>query len=840
MALHVGELFATIDLRDRLSMALRKAMNNLKDSAGSFSSHVGSMAASATAMGAKFTAVALAASTLASALAVSAQGVIALAASLAPAGGIVAALPGVLTLGAAALGTFKLAVSGVGDAFAAAMSGDLDEFFKKSEGMAAAVGSVAFELFQMSPAFLGLKDSVQSAMFTPLIGQMWSLLPLIVTLRDGMASVAAEFGQGALKLVEFGRSSETVAAVASIFGSLRSAVESMLPAIQPLLAGFRDIAVVGGEFSAGLAPGIASATARFGEWLSKAAESGQAMSWMQGAMDVFRQLGSLVANLVGIIGGIFTAVRTGGSDALGVLGTLVGKFNEFVNSAKGQEILVTIFQSLQQVGNALFPIFEALGGAIALIAPHIANIATALGPGLAAAVNALGPALAALGPGLTLVAEMLSKAFASPELAAGLLAIGKGFSDILTAVAPLLPPIAQLAGMLASTLAPILAQIVQVVAEALKPVLTALGPVIETMGAAFGQLVAALMPLLPPIAQLVTQLATALLPIVGPLVGIVAELASTLGGFLVQALQLVLQAIAPILPVLGEVVVAIGTALMQALQQMMPSLLKLLDALLLLLPAIMPLIPALGEVVVAIMPLIGIVVDLVATIASKLIPIIAEVIGWIVKLAAFIIEHIAKALGWLVDHLSGLASDFKEWFGKAADAATQVFNDLVAWVRDLPGRILNSLGNLGNLLYNAGRDLLYGLWNGLMSVANWLRDSVLNFFRSVLPDWVRSALNINSPSKVFAEIGRYTMLGMREGLLDGTPQVLSTMAGIAGQLSQSFAPDLSVPGMTVPDKLAGGGWARTVVNVTNHYPVAEPTSTTVNRSLQYTGALGVI
>jgi hypothetical protein len=34
---------------------------------------------------------------------------------------------------------------------------------------------------------------------------------------------------------------------------------------------------------------------------------------------------------------------------------------------------------------------------------------------------------------------------------------------------------------------------------------------------------------------------------------------------------------------------------------------------------------------------------------------------------------------------------------------------------------------------------------------------------------------------------------------------------------------------------AGGG---PVVHVTNHYPQAEPTSTTVNRSLQYAGALG--
>lgn len=32
---------------------------------------------------------------------------------------------------------------------------------------------------------------------------------------------------------------------------------------------------------------------------------------------------------------------------------------------------------------------------------------------------------------------------------------------------------------------------------------------------------------------------------------------------------------------------------------------------------------------------------------------------------------------------------------------------------------------------------------------------------------------------------------------------------------------------------------QTVVNVSNHYPVGEPTSVTVNRALEYAAALGV-
>src|SRR5690606_32079190 len=279
------------------------------------------------------------------------------------------------------------------------------------------------------PAIDGLRSSVQDAFFQPLAGHLRAVADALVgPLRTGMSGVAREFGLAGAEVARFASSSATASALVAIFGSLRSAVAAMQPAIQPILAGFRDLAVVGASFSSGLAPGIASAAQRFGEFLSNAAASGQALGWMQAAMEVFRQLGQVAGDVIGIVRSIFAAISTGGSNALGVIGQILDQLNAFLASAEGQRILVTIFQSLSQVGSALMPIFTALGGAVAQIAPHIANIVTALGPGIAAALSALGPAFAALGPGLTMVATMLAQAFASPELQAGLLALGQGLS----------------------------------------------------------------------------------------------------------------------------------------------------------------------------------------------------------------------------------------------------------------------------------------------------------------------------------------------------------------------------------------------------------------------------
>lgn len=104
------------------------------------------------------------------------------------------------------------------------------------------------------------------------------------------------------------------------------------------------------------------------------------------------------------------------------------------------------------------------------------------------------------------------------------------------------------------------------------------------------------------------------------------------------------------------------------------------------------------------------------------------------------------------DLVSGLSSGFiNRW------------NGLRSWVRGLGGRVLSALGNLGRKLYSAGRDLLAGMIAGVKAMASRLVSAVTGPINSAIGK-AKSLLGINSPSKVFAEIGKFTMQGYAAGV----------------------------------------------------------------------------
>lgn len=128
--------------------------------------------------------------------------------------------------------------------------------------------------------------------------------------------------------------------------------------------------------------------------------------------------------------------------------------------------------------------------------------------------------------------------------------------------------------------------------------------------------------------------------------------------------------------------------------------------------------------------------------------------------ASAAVAWIGSALNWF----SELPGKMRDWFGRAKDGAVNMLGNLVSWVSGLPGRILSALGNLGSTLLSAGGDLLRGLWNGISGAASWLRGKIGSFFGNLLPGWAKKMLGIASPSKVFADIGKWIPEGMAVGI----------------------------------------------------------------------------
>lgn len=169
-------------------------------------------------------------------------------------------------------------------------------------------------------------------------------------------------------------------------------------------------------------------------------------------------------------------------------------------------------------------------------------------------------------------------------------------------------------------------------------------------------------------------------------------------------------------------------------------------------------------------------------------------------------DWVVNAIKTAIDRSINAINTLKEipgkvlvWFAEITRGAVAKLGELVNWLKGLPGRITQAVGNLGQLLYNAGRDILNGLWNGIQSMAGWIRDRVYNFFSGILPQWAKDALGIASPSKLFASFGKMTMAGFGLGMEKQTGKVLAiatnVIDSVSDVMSQPLAGSMSFSGV---------------------------------------------
>lgn len=139
-----------------------------------------------------------------------------------------------------------------------------------------------------------------------------------------------------------------------------------------------------------------------------------------------------------------------------------------------------------------------------------------------------------------------------------------------------------------------------------------------------------------------------------------------------------------------------------------------------------------------------------------------------------------------------LPGKIADWFGQVKDSAVNKLTSLVDWVKGLPGRIQDAIGDLGSLLYNAGKDILQGLLDGISSMWNSVQDKLGDLTNS-LPDW-------KGPEAVDKQLlrkpGQWVIGGLIEGMDDEIPAVKSLLAGVTTDIGMSMAPPGGMSGGT--------------------------------------------
>jgi phage-related minor tail protein len=154
------------------------------------------------------------------------------------------------------------------------------------------------------------------------------------------------------------------------------------------------------------------------------------------------------------------------------------------------------------------------------------------------------------------------------------------------------------------------------------------------------------------------------------------------------------------------------------------------------------------------------------------------------------IQDIVDAWNWLGE----LPGRLRAWLVSVITGAKEKLRELVRWFRSLPGEILDALGDLGKLLWNAGRKILQGLWDGLKSIWNnvtgWISD---------IGGWIA---DLKGPIEVDMVLlvpqGKAIMSGLQAGLRQGFDNEVKPVLGAMSDELASTRFEVGPPRLGVP------------------------------------------
>lgn len=157
------------------------------------------------------------------------------------------------------------------------------------------------------------------------------------------------------------------------------------------------------------------------------------------------------------------------------------------------------------------------------------------------------------------------------------------------------------------------------------------------------------------------------------------------------------------------------------------------------------------------------------------------------KLVPVIIQVMLKIVYTLLNNLDLLVDAALTLIVTLTTALVQNLPTLVKQMPKVLEAIVKGLISSMSKIWEVGKQIVEGIWEGIKGAANWIKEKVSGFFDGILGG-VKKLLGIHSPSKAFAEIGDYMALGLGEGFEDG-------FGGVRKQIEGSIG---SMVGMTVP------------------------------------------
>lgn len=241
--------------------------------------------------------------------------------------------------------------------------------------------------------------------------------------------------------------------------------------------------------------------------------------------------------------------------------------------------------------------------------------------------------------------------------------------------------------------------------------------------------------------------------------------ALTFGNNLFPVIERILNSLVAVIP---QVVTSIANQLPSLIQTLLPTLIQsTVNVLVGLVQALPSIIQVLADMLPIIIPAIidgalQVTIALAEALPEMLPSIVDGILQLIPALIDYLPEFIAAGLKVGIGLITGIIKAIPELVGKMA-------------MFEL--KIIESIKNLPNKFKEVGKNLLTGLYNGIVEKWNALKKRVENLGNGIVNKF-KSVFGIKSPSREFAIIGEYNMMGLEEGMEDMQPEIQRTIDGM--------------------------------------------------------------
>lgn len=308
------------------------------------------------------------------------------------------------------------------------------------------------------------------------------------------------------------------------------------------------------------------------------------------------------------------------------------------------------------------------------------------------------------------------------------------------------------------------------------------------------------------IAGLATGIGQALPELVPSIIDAVLTIVETLVNNIPMLVEAALQLVSGLadgivaaLPVLIERLPEVITAIINALVEGLPMIMEnAADIVIALVDGIINAIPLLIEAIP----------QIIVAIVTGLVNGLTQIVAAAGQLVLAIITKLAELPGQIAGAIADGITRIAEWGANMQAKAREVMNtmltNIVSIVTQVPQKIYNSISgaiskvaqwgtevknkavegmnmvlngitgvfsNIGSTFADIGSNIVSGIWNGISSGWDWLKNKVSNLANSLL-DAAKDALGIESPSKRFRdEVGVYMAQGIGVGFEKEMPAI---------------------------------------------------------------------